>query len=175
MVLLSSPRLSAIKFTDFWPGPLKFSRTDHLASSLQRGRDLGLPSYTKARAALGLPPISRWQDINPALFQSGGTVRRGRDPEGRGGGPGHTGLRHRKWAVRPMHQRQAPGERGNAQPGCSTQYPTPGWRLPDQDVALDSDCADPADLYWASIACQALNRHYFIYSSQQFPEDIEGP
>ncbi|XP_058150089.1 dual oxidase 1 [Dasypus novemcinctus] len=59
---------------DFWPGPLKFSRTDHLASCLQRGRDLGLPSYTKARAALGLPPISRWQDINPALSGSNSTV-----------------------------------------------------------------------------------------------------
>ncbi|XP_039744177.1 dual oxidase 1 isoform X1 [Pteropus medius] len=59
---------------DFWPGTLKFSRTDHLASCLQRSRDLGLPSYTKARAALGLPPVTRWQDINPALSQSDGTV-----------------------------------------------------------------------------------------------------
>ncbi|XP_032759985.1 dual oxidase 1 [Rattus rattus] len=59
---------------DFWPGPLKFSRTDYLASCLQRGRDLGLPSYTKAREALGLPPVSHWQDINPALSRSNGTV-----------------------------------------------------------------------------------------------------
>ncbi|XP_052039385.1 dual oxidase 1 [Apodemus sylvaticus] len=59
---------------DFWPGPLKFSRTDYLASCLQRGRDLGLPSYTKAREALGLSPISRWQDINPTLSRSNGTV-----------------------------------------------------------------------------------------------------
>ncbi|XP_008581323.1 PREDICTED: dual oxidase 1 [Galeopterus variegatus] len=59
---------------DFWPGPLKFSRTDHLASCLQQGRDLGLPSYNKARAALGLSPITRWQDINPALFWNNGTV-----------------------------------------------------------------------------------------------------
>uniref|UniRef100_A0A8I3WAZ7 NAD(P)H oxidase (H2O2-forming) n=1 Tax=Callithrix jacchus TaxID=9483 RepID=A0A8I3WAZ7_CALJA len=59
---------------DFWPGPLKFSRTDHLASCLQRGRDLGLPSYNKARAALGLPPITRWQDINTALSWSDDTV-----------------------------------------------------------------------------------------------------
>uniref|UniRef100_A0A8D1CS66 NAD(P)H oxidase (H2O2-forming) n=1 Tax=Sus scrofa TaxID=9823 RepID=A0A8D1CS66_PIG len=59
---------------DFWPGPLKFSRTDHLASCLQRGRDLGLPSYTKARARLGLPPVTRWQDINPALSRSDGIV-----------------------------------------------------------------------------------------------------
>ncbi|XP_017401018.1 dual oxidase 1 [Cebus imitator] len=59
---------------DFWPGPLKFSRTDHLASCLQRGRDLGLPSYNKARAALGLPPMTRWQDINTALSRSDDTV-----------------------------------------------------------------------------------------------------
>ncbi|XP_064148088.1 dual oxidase 1 [Loxodonta africana] len=59
---------------DFWPGPLKSSRTDYLASCLQRGRDLGLPSYTKARAALGLPSITRWQDINPALSQSDNVV-----------------------------------------------------------------------------------------------------
>ncbi|XP_006831758.1 PREDICTED: dual oxidase 1 [Chrysochloris asiatica] len=59
---------------DFWPGPLKFSRTDYLATSLQRGRDLGLPSYTKARATLGLPPITLWRDINPALSRSDGTV-----------------------------------------------------------------------------------------------------
>ncbi|XP_017728324.1 PREDICTED: dual oxidase 1 isoform X1 [Rhinopithecus bieti] len=59
---------------DFWPGPLKFSRTDHLASCLQRGRDLGLPSYNKARAALGLSPITHWQDINPVLFRSNDTV-----------------------------------------------------------------------------------------------------
>ncbi|KAB0406806.1 hypothetical protein E2I00_011341 [Balaenoptera physalus] len=51
-----------------------FSRTDHLASCLQRGRDVGLPSYTKTRAALGLPPVTRWQDVNPALFRSDGTV-----------------------------------------------------------------------------------------------------
>ena len=107
---MSFHRLSTIAFTDFWPGPLKFSRTDYLASCLQRGRDLGLPSYNKARAALGLPPITRWQDINPALFQSDGTVRRGRDPEGRVGASGYTGLRHRRGAVRPRHQRQAPGE-----------------------------------------------------------------
>ncbi|KAF4017493.1 hypothetical protein G4228_008987 [Cervus hanglu yarkandensis] len=59
---------------DFWPGPLKFSRTDYLASCLLRGRDLGLPSYTKARATLGLPPVTRWQDINPALSRSDSTV-----------------------------------------------------------------------------------------------------
>ncbi|XP_034506347.1 dual oxidase 2-like, partial [Ailuropoda melanoleuca] len=32
---------------DYWPGPGKFSRTDYVASSIQRGRDMGLPSYTQ--------------------------------------------------------------------------------------------------------------------------------
>lgn len=88
---------------DFWPGSLKFSRTDYLASCLQRGRDLGLPSYTKARTALGLPPITRWQDINPALSQTNHTVSRGGDPGDRVGGPGHIGPRHRKQAMRHQH------------------------------------------------------------------------
>lgn len=79
---LNSLQPFSISFSDFWPGPLKFSRTDYLASCLQRGRDLGLPSYTKAREALGLPPVSHWQDINPALSRSNGTVRKGQDPEG---------------------------------------------------------------------------------------------
>lgn len=84
---LNFPRLPGISSPDFWPGPLKFSRTDHLASCLQRGRDLGLPSYTKARAALGLPPVTRWQDINPALSRSNDTVRRGWDLKVRVEGP----------------------------------------------------------------------------------------
>ena len=103
VVAQRSLRFSAISSPDFWPGPLKFSGTDHLAGCLQRGRDLGLPSYTKAREALGLPPITRWQDINPALSQSNHTVRRGWDPEGRVGGPRHIGPRHGRKAVRHKH------------------------------------------------------------------------
>lgn len=82
----NSLRLFGISSPDFWPGPLKFSRTDYLASCLLRGRDLGLPSYTKARATLGLPPVTRWQDINPALSRSDSTVRRGWAPGGGAGG-----------------------------------------------------------------------------------------
>ncbi|KAJ8776917.1 hypothetical protein J1605_015094 [Eschrichtius robustus] len=48
-------------------------REDHVVVE-DRGRDVGLPSYTKARATLGLPPVTRWQDVNPALFRSDGTV-----------------------------------------------------------------------------------------------------
>ncbi|TKC33554.1 hypothetical protein EI555_021218 [Monodon monoceros] len=103
------PPRSLSERTMWWLRMHEFFHTDHLASCLQPGRDLGLPSYTKARATLGLPPVTRWQDVNPALFRSDGTVRRGQDPEGRVGGPGHTGLRHGRWAAKHMHQRQAPG------------------------------------------------------------------
>ncbi|EPY88506.1 dual oxidase 2 [Camelus ferus] len=50
---------------DYWPGPAKFSRTDYVASSIQRGRDMGLPSYTQALEALGLKTPQNWSDLNP--------------------------------------------------------------------------------------------------------------
>ncbi|XP_036699441.1 dual oxidase 2 isoform X3 [Balaenoptera musculus] len=49
---------------DYWPGPGKFSRTDYVASSIQRGRDMGLPSYSQARQALGLETPENWSDLN---------------------------------------------------------------------------------------------------------------
>ncbi|XP_072480342.1 dual oxidase 2 [Notamacropus eugenii] len=52
---------------DYWPGPGKFSRTDYVASSIQRGRDLGLPSYNRAREAMGLDPLQEWESLNPHL------------------------------------------------------------------------------------------------------------
>ncbi|XP_053449561.1 dual oxidase 2 [Nycticebus coucang] len=50
---------------DYWPGPGKFSRTDYIASSIQRGRDMGLPSYRQALLALGLETPKNWSDLNP--------------------------------------------------------------------------------------------------------------
>ncbi|XP_072594510.1 dual oxidase 2 [Vulpes vulpes] len=50
---------------DYWPGSGKFSRTDYVASSIQRGRDMGLPSYTQALMALGLEIPGNWSHINP--------------------------------------------------------------------------------------------------------------
>uniref|UniRef100_A0A8C5UZU3 NAD(P)H oxidase (H2O2-forming) n=1 Tax=Microcebus murinus TaxID=30608 RepID=A0A8C5UZU3_MICMU len=50
---------------DYWPGPGKFSRTDYVASSIQRGRDMGLPSYIQALRALGLETPKNWSDLNP--------------------------------------------------------------------------------------------------------------
>ncbi|XP_056671998.1 dual oxidase 2 [Monodelphis domestica] len=52
---------------DYWPGPGKFSRTDYVASSIQRGRDLGLPSYNQALEALGLETLKNWSTLNPKL------------------------------------------------------------------------------------------------------------
>uniref|UniRef100_A0A452UWQ2 NAD(P)H oxidase (H2O2-forming) n=1 Tax=Ursus maritimus TaxID=29073 RepID=A0A452UWQ2_URSMA len=53
---------------DYWPGPSKFSRTDYVASSIQRGRDMGLPSYTQALMALGLDTPRNWSHINPTWW-----------------------------------------------------------------------------------------------------------
>ncbi|XP_021117341.1 dual oxidase 2 isoform X2 [Heterocephalus glaber] len=50
---------------DYWPGSGKYSRTDYVASSIQQGRDMGLPSYTQALQALGLQPPKNWSDLSP--------------------------------------------------------------------------------------------------------------
>ncbi|XP_061630725.1 dual oxidase 2 [Phyllopteryx taeniolatus] len=52
---------------DFMYGPLKFTRTDLVALTVQRGRDFGLRSYTEVRQALNLPPVKTFEDINPQL------------------------------------------------------------------------------------------------------------
>ncbi|XP_036124234.1 dual oxidase 2 [Molossus molossus] len=49
---------------DYWPGSGKFSRTDYVASSIQRGRDMGLPSYSQALLALGLETPKNWSNLN---------------------------------------------------------------------------------------------------------------
>jgi len=49
-------------------GPLEFSRRDLMAVNIQRGRDHGLPDYNTAREFFGLPRITCWRDINPALY-----------------------------------------------------------------------------------------------------------
>ncbi|XP_010715457.1 dual oxidase 2 [Meleagris gallopavo] len=50
---------------DYWYGPLKYSRTDYVASWLQRGRDLGLPTYNQARERFGLEPLQDWTNFAP--------------------------------------------------------------------------------------------------------------
>ncbi|XP_069837992.1 dual oxidase 1-like [Dendropsophus ebraccatus] len=55
---------------DYWYGTLKYSRTDYISNSIQRGRDFGLCCYNRAREYFGLAPITGWQDINPKLYQA---------------------------------------------------------------------------------------------------------
>uniref|UniRef100_A0A674EPN0 NAD(P)H oxidase (H2O2-forming) n=1 Tax=Salmo trutta TaxID=8032 RepID=A0A674EPN0_SALTR len=52
---------------DYMYGPMRFSRSDLVALTVQRGRDFGLPSYNQVREGLGLAPVERWGDINPQL------------------------------------------------------------------------------------------------------------
>uniref|UniRef100_UPI0037E74494 dual oxidase 1 n=1 Tax=Semicossyphus pulcher TaxID=241346 RepID=UPI0037E74494 len=52
---------------DFMYGPMRFSRTDLVAMTVQRGRDFGLRGYTEVRHALDLPPVKTFEDINPEL------------------------------------------------------------------------------------------------------------
>ncbi|KAM9351638.1 dual oxidase 2 [Symphorus nematophorus] len=55
---------------DFMYGPLRFTRSDLVAMTIQRGRDFGLRSYTEVRKALDLPPIKTFEDINPKLYST---------------------------------------------------------------------------------------------------------
>lgn len=52
---------------DYMYGPLRFTRSDLVAMTIQRGRDFGLQSYTELRNALDLPPVKTFEDINPEL------------------------------------------------------------------------------------------------------------
>uniref|UniRef100_A0A8C9TXC3 NAD(P)H oxidase (H2O2-forming) n=1 Tax=Scleropages formosus TaxID=113540 RepID=A0A8C9TXC3_SCLFO len=59
---------------DYVYGPMKFSRSDLVALTVQRGRDYGLPSYNQAREALNLHPVNSWEEINPLLYKTKFTV-----------------------------------------------------------------------------------------------------
>ncbi|XP_051545343.1 dual oxidase 1-like [Myxocyprinus asiaticus] len=52
---------------DYMYGPLRFSRSDAVALTIQRGRDFGLPSYNQVREALNMPLVNTWEEINPKL------------------------------------------------------------------------------------------------------------
>ncbi|XP_061578582.1 dual oxidase 1 [Cololabis saira] len=52
---------------DYMYGPLRSSRSDLVAVTVQRGRDFGLPSYAEMRRALDLPPIETFEEISPEL------------------------------------------------------------------------------------------------------------
>lgn len=46
---------------------MKYSRTDYVASWVQRGRDFGLPTYNQVRQRFGLEPLQNWSDLGPHL------------------------------------------------------------------------------------------------------------
>uniref|UniRef100_A0A803VXV7 NAD(P)H oxidase (H2O2-forming) n=1 Tax=Ficedula albicollis TaxID=59894 RepID=A0A803VXV7_FICAL len=52
---------------DYWYGPIKYSRTDLVASWVQRGRDFGLPTYNQVRQRFGLEPLQNWSNLAPHL------------------------------------------------------------------------------------------------------------
>ncbi|KAM6960644.1 dual oxidase 2 [Aplochiton taeniatus] len=52
---------------DYMYGPMRFSRSDLVAMTIQRGRDTGLPSYSQVREAIGLTPAKTFGEINPEL------------------------------------------------------------------------------------------------------------
>lgn len=56
-------------------GPMRFSRTDLVAVTIQRGRDFGLRSYTEIREALDLPHLTTFGDINPELNKTSPQVK----------------------------------------------------------------------------------------------------
>lgn len=56
-------------------GPLRFTRTDLVAVTIQRGRDFGLRSYTEVRNTLDLPPVGAFDDLNPELSSSNPKVK----------------------------------------------------------------------------------------------------
>ncbi|XP_069480814.1 dual oxidase 2-like isoform X2 [Ambystoma mexicanum] len=52
---------------DYWYGSIKYSRMDYVASRIQRGRDLGLPTYNRARQFFSLSTSKDFDDLNTSL------------------------------------------------------------------------------------------------------------
>nr|XP_033776674.1 dual oxidase 2-like [Geotrypetes seraphini] len=50
---------------DYWFGSMKYSRTDFMALTIQRGRDMGLSTYNNVREFFGLEPIQTWEKLSP--------------------------------------------------------------------------------------------------------------
>lgn len=56
-------------------GPMRFSRSDLVAMTIQRGRDFGLRSYNEVRKALDMQPVETFEDINPEITSTNPQVK----------------------------------------------------------------------------------------------------
>lgn len=60
---------------DKYFGPLHYSRVDHVAYTIMKGRDYGLPDYNTVREQIGLRRMNSFEEINPRLAQENPSVQ----------------------------------------------------------------------------------------------------
>lgn len=63
-----------LTYVDKYYGPLHYSRQDHVAHTIMKGRDYGLPDYNTVRENIGLRRINSFEDINPKLARENPSV-----------------------------------------------------------------------------------------------------
>lgn len=61
---------------DKYFGPLHYSRLDHVAYTIMKGRDYGLPDYNTVREQIGLRRMKSFEDINPRLARDNPSVQK---------------------------------------------------------------------------------------------------
>lgn len=61
-------------YVDKFYGPLHYSRQDHVAHTIMKGRDYGLPDYNAVREYIGLRRVNSFEDINPKLARENPSV-----------------------------------------------------------------------------------------------------
>lgn len=60
---------------DKYFGPLHYSRVDHMAYTIMKGRDYGLPDYNTVREQIGLRRMKSFEEINPILARENPSVQ----------------------------------------------------------------------------------------------------
>lgn len=61
---------------DKYFGPLHYSRLDHVAYTIMKGRDYGLPDYNTVREQIGFRRMKSFEDINPRLARDNPSVQK---------------------------------------------------------------------------------------------------